>query len=338
MKIKENSIQGQSKANPRPIPWITIAKGIAILCVVAGHTFDPASYKNKIIFSFHMPLFFILAGYTFSVKNTFFEFAIKKAVRLLLPYFLSVIWDFIGWFACGRIIIHDATSLKDMAFSICRFAATGNAYWFLPCLFLAELFFYWTVRILKENDFFACLISTLLLISGYFIGIHKKLSWSVDIALYVQLFLFIGYYLRKKDFFNKPLNWYLELLFLLIWFIGINSFFISIYNRDYATFFMPFIAGVSGSILVMQVAKYMEKSKMLTLIMSYFGSISLVIFLFHLIDLTYLHLNALNCLNFIYSKKVYLCIFRTGISVLIAEIFRLIPFLRNIYGLKKCRV
>jgi len=47
------------------IPWISIAKGIAILCVVAGHTFAPDSYKNRIIFSFHMPLFFILAGYIF---------------------------------------------------------------------------------------------------------------------------------------------------------------------------------------------------------------------------------------------------------------------------------
>ena len=137
------------------------------------------------------------------------------------------------------------------------------------------------------------------------------------------------------DFFNKPLNLYLELLFLLIWIIGICSFHINMYNRDYNTFFMPFITGVSGSILVMQFAKLMEKFKIITLILSYFGSISLVIYLFHVADLRCLHLDNLKYLNFIYTNEYFLCILRITISVLIAEVLRFIPFLRNIYGLKK---
>ena len=42
------------------IEYVDVAKGIAILCVVAGHTFaayDPGSLQNKFIYSFHMPLF-----------------------------------------------------------------------------------------------------------------------------------------------------------------------------------------------------------------------------------------------------------------------------------------
>lgn len=42
------------------IEYVDVAKGIAILCVVAGHTFaayDPGSLQNKFIYSFHMPSF-----------------------------------------------------------------------------------------------------------------------------------------------------------------------------------------------------------------------------------------------------------------------------------------
>ena len=57
---KKLEIQTQ---NQKRIDWLDIAKGIAILCIIIGHSFG----KNRIgvfIFSFHMPLFFILSGYT----------------------------------------------------------------------------------------------------------------------------------------------------------------------------------------------------------------------------------------------------------------------------------
>ena len=54
------------------IDWLDIAKGIAIICTIIGHSFG----KNRIgvfIFSFHMPIFFILSGYTLK-KIQFSEF------------------------------------------------------------------------------------------------------------------------------------------------------------------------------------------------------------------------------------------------------------------------
>ncbi len=42
----------------RRIEWIDIAKGIAILAMVAGHvSLLPWEPVRKLIFSFHMPLF-----------------------------------------------------------------------------------------------------------------------------------------------------------------------------------------------------------------------------------------------------------------------------------------
>ena len=52
------------KSNKRRIEMIDIAKALAIVLVILGHTvgnFDMPAYR-LIIYTFHMPLFFILAG------------------------------------------------------------------------------------------------------------------------------------------------------------------------------------------------------------------------------------------------------------------------------------
>ena len=76
---------------------IDIAKGIGILLVIVGHTGGlPADTAvHHFIYSFHMPLFFILGGYFFKPSG-FKKHLLKDARRLLLPYafsvFLLILW------------------------------------------------------------------------------------------------------------------------------------------------------------------------------------------------------------------------------------------------------
>ncbi len=50
------------------VEWIDQVKGYAILLVVYGHNFP---FLEKYIYSFHMPLFFIIAGMFHPSKTTF---------------------------------------------------------------------------------------------------------------------------------------------------------------------------------------------------------------------------------------------------------------------------
>lgn len=69
-----------------------VMKGVAILLVIVGHLHQSADvgdlfvYKaiKRCIFSFHMPLFFILAGYFFK-KKTFWE-DFKRLVTLVFLF------------------------------------------------------------------------------------------------------------------------------------------------------------------------------------------------------------------------------------------------------------
>ncbi len=81
------------KSNKEKIEWIDIAKGIGIILVVAGH-FQPESSPeywmafNRIIYTFHMPLFFVLSGYLYNHNSySYIELIKNKIQRLLYPFF-----------------------------------------------------------------------------------------------------------------------------------------------------------------------------------------------------------------------------------------------------------
>ena len=78
---------------------ISIAKGIAIILMVIAHAEAPG-WLCKFIFEFHMPLFFITAGYFFSLKylNNEATFVKKRIKGLYLP--------FVKW-AVFFLIIHN---------------------------------------------------------------------------------------------------------------------------------------------------------------------------------------------------------------------------------------
>ncbi|MBC2580247.1 acyltransferase family protein [Clostridium sp. DJ247] len=78
-----------------------IARGIGIFLVVLGHSFPDDKFNNsfvyeylyKFIYSFHMPLFFIISGffaykiYNISSLSKYKEFISGKFKRLIIPYF-----------------------------------------------------------------------------------------------------------------------------------------------------------------------------------------------------------------------------------------------------------
>ena len=67
---------------------IDVLKGIGIILVVIGHTCCKLPYVNQVIYSFHMPLFFIASGLFFkeSTLDSKKSFVKKKIKGLYIPY------------------------------------------------------------------------------------------------------------------------------------------------------------------------------------------------------------------------------------------------------------
>ena len=67
--------------------WLDIAKAIAIILMVVGHTSIP-SIASDFIYAFHMPLFFIASGWTSNWnKYSFYDFIKRRSRNLLFPFF-----------------------------------------------------------------------------------------------------------------------------------------------------------------------------------------------------------------------------------------------------------
>ena len=84
---------------------ISICKGIAIILMVIGHAEAPELITN-FIYTFHMPLFFITAGYFFSRSNVDnpWNFCAKRVKGLYLPFLKwSIIFLLLHnlWFEIG---------------------------------------------------------------------------------------------------------------------------------------------------------------------------------------------------------------------------------------------
>lgn len=70
------------------LDWVDAAKGIGILLVVMAHVPIPDSFK-QFIYSFHMPLFFLLSGMMFrSSSQPAMSFIQKK--RKACSYLISI--------------------------------------------------------------------------------------------------------------------------------------------------------------------------------------------------------------------------------------------------------
>lgn len=60
---------GNSSMAKQRLDWLDIAKGIAILLVIVGHTVNNPSIIRQVIFSFHMPLFSFWPAILFELSH-----------------------------------------------------------------------------------------------------------------------------------------------------------------------------------------------------------------------------------------------------------------------------
>lgn len=76
-------------ANSKRIESLDIAKGFGILIVVLGHVLRPNDvFLKEFIFSFHMPLFFILSGFVLKTENVKGKAFLGSELKLLSSYII----------------------------------------------------------------------------------------------------------------------------------------------------------------------------------------------------------------------------------------------------------
>lgn len=204
--------------------WIDILRGIGILMVVLGHSGPPFF---KIIYGFHIPLFFLISGYLLSdkkLKMSFISYMKMLMKAYLRPYFLL----------CGINLIFQSVILykkREFYLGIIGKYIIGILYsrgssewlpncsplWFMTALFVSLSLYYWINKCGKYTVLYVLIAG----IMSYVLDILNvsKLPWNVDTAMMGIVFIYIGRNLKMINEIKCESNlssWIFILLLLIV--------------------------------------------------------------------------------------------------------------------------
>ncbi|MBR5302134.1 MAG: acyltransferase family protein [Clostridia bacterium] len=242
---------------------VDMAKGFAMLLVLIGH----CTYSDRELvgwlYSFHMPLFFALSGFTFHPEKykSLREVIDAKFRQLIIPYFLfnTILWVLSLLLLDGLhlqyrhlnelIGIVVADRLSDYFFSL----------WFLTALFLAEPLLWCLTRMTGRRTGLLMPLSVCSFAAGAVIlPVFKGTYWSADLVPIALSFLLLGY-LASIWFQRSPallrsrktlaLAWGVNLLFFWLNFIQVGRsdlYFCKLGNPVY--FYLSACGGTIGAL------------------------------------------------------------------------------------------
>ena len=252
------------------IDHLDVAKGLAMLAIMVGHMgfSSPHNVAYNLVFQFHVPLFFILAGYTLSTRRPVGEFARNKARRLLVPYAI-VCAILVALTICFRIALgHTNPPTQFFGVRSCIEAClTGagsfslplpegqtivGAIWFLEALFWALL----EVRICLATPRLAPLVVCGLFAVGIKLTTRVFVPLNILQGMIAALYVYIRYLMRRFSLLEKGLPW--PVVLALAIFAGVTAWrgvYVSLVRAYLGPHCIGFVTSVTTSLLVVQAAK-----------------------------------------------------------------------------------
>ena len=291
----------QATALVKRVGYVDIAKGIGIILVVMGHNdFELISpFAHKLIYSFHMPMFFFVSGMFFKPDLPFWIFIQHRFKKLLKPFLFMLFFIFFTSISFSKVSILEATRRLIKALYANGHYLDWVQLWFLPHLFVVSLFAYLFVHAIRQTCLsrFRWIILTILYVGGILgIKLFSPLEFNVlgkaftlyglplslDIVLVSGFFFLLAYELYQKrcdSLLERPLTLFLvglSLIFLVWYFPAKIDFNI----RRFDSLPINTVEALLGIIFVIAISKQMERISWLSFIFSYIGQASLIILIF----------------------------------------------------------
>lgn len=281
---------------------LDIAKGLGIILVVLGHIIPENIWARSIIYSFHMPLFFLISGF-FPAKNDeqfFWGYLKRQFKNLYFPYFLVVLFD-----ATIKLIIEvwqGSIEFKSLALSIVlsitgfRMTVYNAPVWFLFSLFIIKCLAYFIQKNrIVEIGF--------IILSIVFVVLCQKSIINTDIiyhCLYFEsisglIYFLLGKYVfivfkRISEFNNNYLLYFLAVIMLVL-LIPLSKYNGKINVANYIfgnSSLLYFTNSLLGIALVIILSILFDRVEITKRWLMFIGSNSIVFMLFHYYFTNYL--------------------------------------------------
>ena len=242
------------------IEYLDLAKAIGMILVIAGHVVSSDTATKRIIYSFHMPLFFLLSGMLLKVrteynKGTWIQLIIKKAKRLLIPF---ILWG----------LIYSSFSLKHTVLILYGTretliaAESLTSLWFLPVMFLAYLFCEGVLPAgWLKNKWMGIVMSIVAFAVIGFLCPHYPVygdPWGFDIAFIAAAFMLIGMLIRACLDKLSNIKYQIvaliistALFIIIVRFSGSSVGYVLMANAEYGNILVFFLCALVGSSMIL---------------------------------------------------------------------------------------
>lgn len=283
MQLEDNTIR---------LGFIDVAKGIGIICVMLGHL--GSEMIDKVVFTFHMPLFFLISGYFLNDSVPILEFIKKKAKQLLIPYYVT------GGSICILLVLADIVrglwaEIPSDFFNMIIAVVFGSCFdlteqihgigaiWFLWALFWAVLI----VRLFCKLKWKGAVLISLLALFSHVSYSFFVLPLSVQPGACAAIFVYLGWKLKEID-----LKRYITNTWLMLFALGIFVLEVALEIRvDIAkNIYKMGIVSVLGAVFICFFVLYVSNIIHSTMTMinkglCFLGKHSLIVLCFHQIEM-----------------------------------------------------
>ena len=265
--------------NQQRIVEYDIMKGVGIILMMLAHLVYTEGMPKQIIHSFHMPLFFILAGVfakNLEEVSSFREFTRKNSKRLLLPYVVTFLMLCI-WGGIQSVAKHDISFFLRHLFSMLTASADGwesewgliyaGPMWFLIALFWVRELFYGIQRVCVHVNKYRneLVVGVAIALSVLSVVIHPHIP-ALPFCI-MQSFTAIGFYAVGWYIHRHPMPWWVYAICVIAWPLAIMYGGVGIDSCTVRCYPLSFIGACGGTCVIYLLCK--EWSKMLSFINSF---------------------------------------------------------------------
>lgn len=298
------------------------------------------------IYSFHMPLFFLVAGAfaDLNLKKDIKSGLKKDFMRLLLPIFVTMLFVIVlsplNYFVGGGInnVIKDVLStlwLGDVLAT--KWGKLSiDSLWFLMALFWARFIFRCIgrlfERIQKWHDEVILIFSILLSIVALLLQkVLPPIPWGVLKGLSAMQFYAIGWYLKQHE---QP-KW-LYGVFAVLWLFALHYGGINMVKYYYRCYPLDVLGAIGATWLVYLISKAICTHTVKTSrLFQWFGVNSMLILCVNVIDRKTNLVRAIKYVLGINLTGMNSVLLHYAIEAVLVVMFVCIPFFRRIYGSKQ---
>ena len=254
-----------------------ILKGIGILLVIICHTF--MKEIGPYITAFHMPLFFIVAGY-FYKQNSFIVHLRKDFRRLVIPYlFICIATMFIASVQESRTN-HAVSIVTDVLYGC------GTPAWFLLGLFGSRAIFNRVLCLCPNRYIIVSLVISSIPLA---ISLNDELPTTLSFfsSICGVIFVAIGFYVKHHHVLELLDSHRIIAITLSVLFWLNTSIFgeVDLHYSVLKLWIIDYLGACGGTYLCYSVSRFIDlNTTKLKTILVWWGYFSFVVFSFHAIE------------------------------------------------------